>query len=227
MRVYIYALLDLDDNPFYVGKTNNIKKRQHGHLNMARRGFVSPVYAKIRKLQRQGWVFNFQILEECSESNCDERERFYIASLREQGFKLTNLAEGGEGGCSSDTAKKIVEARRKNGTLKHTEETKRKMSQSHKGVLKTAEHKAALSKAWSRTPEQLKQVGRKSAITSKGKINIKTYSCFAPDGTEYVTKEGLTKFCEEHGLSSQNMVKVANGERRNHKGWRCQRISSS
>lgn len=227
MRVYIYALLDLDDNPFYVGKTNNIKKRQHGHLNMARRGFISPVYSKIRKLQRQGWVFNFQILEECSESNCDERERFYIASLKEQGFKLTNLAEGGEGGCSSESAKKGVETRRKNGTLAQTPEAKQKISQAHKGVLKSDSHKESLRKAWARTPEQLKAASAKASQTSKGRINTKQYQCIDPMGKMHITLEGLTKFCEEHELSSPNMVKVANGERRNHKGWRCQRISSS
>jgi len=224
MNIFIYALLDLDNNPFYVGKTNNIKKRQHGHLNMARRGFVSPVYSKIRKLQRQGWLFNFQILEYCTELNCDERERFHIAHLKAQGFKLTNLAEGGEGGCSSESARKGVETRRKNGTLAHTDESKQKLSKAHKGILKTEEHKASLRKAWKRTPEQLKQQGQKSSVTSKGRINIKQYRCVDPNGTEHITSEGLTKFCEEHGLLRANMIKVANGERSNHKGWKCERF---
>lgn len=221
---YIYALLDFDNNPFYVGKTNCIARRKHGHLGMAKKGYVSPVYAKIRKLQRNGWLFNFEILETCDENTVDTQERFHIQRLKDEGFKLTNLAEGGEGGCTSESAKKGVETRRKNGTLAHTDETKQKISQAHSGVVKSESHKESLKKAWKRTPEQLRQMGQKSSVTSKGTINIKTYLCIAPDGTEYITNEGLTKFCEERGLSRPNMVKVANGERPRHKGWMCKRI---
>lgn len=222
--IYIYALLDFDNNPFYVGKTHSLKQRKRGHNGRASSGFVSPLYNKIRKLQSQGWILEFDILETCDSSVWEERERFYIKKFRDLGFKMFNMTDGGENGCTSESAKKGVETRRKNGTLAHTDETKQKLSKAHKGVLKTEEHKVSLRKAWKRTPEQLKQQGQKSSVTSKGKINIKHYLCIDPIGVEYITTEGLAKFCEERGLSRPNMVKVANGERPRHKGWVCKRI---
>jgi hypothetical protein len=53
---------------------------------------------------------------------------------------------------------------------------------------------------------------------------IKLYLCIDPDGIEHITNEGLAKFCEERNLTRPNMVKVANGQRPQHKGWTCQRL---
>ena len=55
-----------------------------------------------------------------------------------------NLAIGGIGGCSHEAAKKIVETRRKHNTLKHSEETKQKISKSNKGKAKSDVHKQHL-----------------------------------------------------------------------------------
>jgi hypothetical protein len=222
--IYIYALLDLSGTPFYVGKTHCLKQRKRGHKGKANTGFVSPLYNKIRKLQSRGWVLEFQILEICDILTWEERERFYIKHFRDMGLRMVNVTDGGENGCSSETAKKGVETRRKNGTLAHTEETKRKLSQAHIGVPKSDSHKESLRKAWKRTPEQLKESSSKASKTSKGKINIKQYVCTSPDGKEYITTEGLKKFCEEQELTHPNMIKVANGQRPQHKGWTCLRI---
>jgi len=64
----------------------------------------------------------------------------------------------------------------------------------------------------------------KCSKTSKGKINIKKYKVTDPDGNIFITENGLSVFCEEHNLTPSNMIKVANGERKNHKGWLTERL---
>lgn len=69
------------------------------------------------------------------------REQYWINkynSIYPNGY---NLDVGGIGGCSQESAKKIVETRRKHNTLKHSEETKQKISKSNKGKVKSDIHK--------------------------------------------------------------------------------------
>jgi predicted GIY-YIG superfamily endonuclease len=218
--VYIYALLDEQGDPFYIGKSVNPKKRLYEHNARAKNGHKQYVYNKIRKLLRNPeYELGFMVLDEALEEEIDDKERYYIKKYKEDGYKLCNLSEGGEGGLNSETALKIAENRHQNGTSNHTEETKQKMSNASKGKPKSEQHKQALSVAWKRTPEQLKLMAEKNKITSKGKINIKKYICIDPDGNEYITEHGLTVFCEEHGLTQSLMSKVVEGKRRHHRGW--------
>ena len=61
------------------------------------------------------------------------------------------------------------------------------------------------------------------SIASKGKINIKTYKLTDADGNEYITENGLSVFCEQHNLTSANLMKVLKGQRKHHKGWRIEK----
>lgn len=59
-----------------------------------------------------------------------------------------------------------------------------------------------------------------------GAAHSKSYTVRAPDGVE--TKiTNLSAFCREHGLTSQAMVQVANGNKRHHKKWECRRSGQS
>jgi len=62
--------------------------------------------------------------------------------------------------------------------------------------------------------------------SSKGKINIKKYELTDPNGNIFVTTEGLVKFCEEHGLTPANLLKVIKGDRPHHKGWTIKRLDT-
>lgn len=219
MTQFIYVLLDSSNEPFYVGKTNNPRRRLSVHMALANRGETYYVSNKIRQMVAHGQTPILTVIEETDDAHADERERCHISQLRTEGVKLCNLTNGGKGGCTSESARKGGETRRRNGTSSRSQQTKDRMSVAAKGKPKSELHKEALKRAWHRTPERIATQSAKSAQTSKGRINIKIFVCIAPDGTEYITERGLTSFCEQHGLIASNLHQVLNGKRRHCKGW--------
>lgn len=113
MKIYIYSLTDPITNKIrYIGKSITPNQRYSSHLSRA----------KEKKTHTNCWIYGLlkkgvkpimTIIEECDETNWIEKEQYYI-SINE---KLTNLTEGGEG----------IHG------LKFSEESKRKMSEAHKG----------------------------------------------------------------------------------------------
>ena len=100
--VYIYGLVDpRNDEVFYVGYTNNIKRRFRAHINVDGYRRKENLYKDnlIRKILECGLKPEISVLETCdkrfdSESNMYEHERIeieYIKKYRESGVKLTNL----------------------------------------------------------------------------------------------------------------------------------------
>ena len=118
---YIYALCDPDTQEVrYVGKTKSIQERYKAHLTSQSSANTHRKYW-IRSLRKQGKKPLIKVLEEVDASIWKERERWWIAEMRQQGARLTNLTDGGEG---------------TNG-YKHTPETKAKISASNTGKKKT------------------------------------------------------------------------------------------
>lgn len=109
--IYIYGLYSTDENNIrYVGKTNNLQKRLKEHILAAKRN---------RKTHRDNWILknlkennniNIKLLEECSNENWQEKEKYWISKIE----NLTNHTEGGECGhgyvynITYDEAKEIV-----------------------------------------------------------------------------------------------------------------------
>lgn len=95
--IYIYSLKDPETNEIrYVGKTTNINTRLKAHITRSRHN----KYHSARWVQsviKRGLRPIIELVEECTEENWVEREKFWIAYYRER-FDLTNLLEGGEGG---------------------------------------------------------------------------------------------------------------------------------
>ena len=74
-----------------------------------------------------------------------EREKFWIKEFNSMSPNGYNISPGGEGGCTKESAKKVVATKRKNGNINHSEETKRKISKAHKGIPFSESHKKHLS----------------------------------------------------------------------------------
>jgi len=222
MDHYIYTLTDFDGNPFYVGQTNNPTKRYKRHIYDAKQGGKFYVHNKIRKMLRENLGIDIQILESnINDQNINKQECFWIAHLRAKGVKLCNTATGGSFGMTPEMQKAAGEKRR---GQKKSEITKKRISETKKGKPLSQAHCKALSKAWSRTEEQLKNQAIKSSKTSKGKINIGLFQCTDPNGKKHITHQGLTVFCEQHNLTIANMSKVVHGQRKHHKGWTIKKI---
>lgn len=221
----IYVFVDENKKPFYVGRTYNLIKRKKEHLFEVKHGNSLPKYNKLRKLINNGQDFNSLviILEENIHSEfIEEKEIYYIAKLREEGYNLKNLTDGGEGAINtisglSEKLKKIHIG------SKRSQETKDRISASKKGKGFSKKHKYNLSLARKKRITKL-ETKIKTSKTSKGKINIKKYKLIDPDGKNYITENGLTLFCEEHNLSHPNFFKVLKGERNNVKGWKIERL---
>jgi group I intron endonuclease len=110
---------------------------------------------------------------------------------------------------------------------KRTDETKKKISESNKDKPKSEKHKISLSKAWEKRKIEFPvsdETKEKMSKTSKGKINIKLFKVIDPNGVEYITINGLSKFCEDHNLTVTLLHKVAMGKRNHHKNWKCYKI---
>lgn len=103
----IYALIDPRDHSLrYIGKANSALKRLNSHLrDCTRRN--TPVYRWIRKLVGLGCPPEILVLSECDDWQREERR--LIASARDRGYKLLNVADGG------DEPHCPVEIRRANG----------------------------------------------------------------------------------------------------------------
>lgn len=210
MKCYVYMLLDDYNSPFYIGITVDLRKRLAEHLYDARSsshrsGVPSHKQRKILKILESGGKIGIQVIQETTNLfTAYKAETYWIMFIKWLGFKLTNVTPGGKAGPSqlgrkrSEKTKELIK-RSKTGVKHgpHSEETKRKISEAHKGTKFSEEHKANLSLARCNRVISI-ETRLKASKTSKGKINIKIYLITDPSGKEYTTHEGLTKFCEDN-----------------------------
>ncbi len=130
MKFYVYLHLKPSGDVFYVGKgSSNKSHSKRSHEFSGRNIFHTRTIQKYGKENIEILVFYRD-----SEIEAFETEIKWIKSLRDSGARLVNLTDGGEGACGNILS----------------EETKKKMSESAKGVKKqpfTKEHKENLSKA--------------------------------------------------------------------------------
>jgi hypothetical protein len=108
-KVYIYTLTNpLNNQIFYVGFANDINKRFHEHLNTNGRKREKNTYKDnvINKILALGLKPEMKIIDKCEHeynnklNMCEHErlERYYIQKYRNEGIKLTNLTDGGDGG---------------------------------------------------------------------------------------------------------------------------------
>lgn len=221
----IYAFVDDKGQYFYIGKTLNIKRRNREHLFEVKKGNTLPKYNKLRKLLKEGNDFNDLVVVIESGLTCDQvddKEIYYIRKLREEGYNLKNLTDGGDGGIMTNPgiSEKIRQAHLGS---KRSLESKKRMSESRMGMKFSDEHKKNLSVARKKRKTKQSTID-KCSKTSTGKINIKVFQLTDPEGKKHVTEHGLTLFCKKNGLTAANIIKVINGERKHHKGWTAKRL---
>jgi group I intron endonuclease len=130
-KTFIYTLSHPITNEIrYVGKTINLKERYHKHTN-------KKISEKLSNKHLGNWLLSIlnkdlkpilEILEECDENWVDS-EIYWISQFKSWGFRLLNISKGGDG-----------------FQHKHTEITKKKLSESHKGKKFTDLHKENISK---------------------------------------------------------------------------------
>lgn len=141
-----------------------------------------------------------------------------------------NLRGGGQGGIPSIESRermRIAQLGKKRST-----ESIRKMIESNTGQKRSKETREKMSKAQlgkKRNPlseEHKRKIGQASKGRLKSEETIlkqsKEWILESPDG-EVMIIINLKKFCREQNLTFPSMIRIANGDRKTHKGWKCKR----
>lgn len=186
-KYYIYLHLDpITDEVKYVGKGHGRRAYSFSH----RKGYHKNWIAKLAKSNLKPKVEIFQDL--LSEIEALDQEKYWIEYFRSVGDKLTNLTDGGEGVSGykfPDELKKKLNALKtwpKEATAKaaelargkpRSEEVKKKISESHKGLKLSDYHKQQLRLAKAR-PIKCIETGEvySSVREASEKLNIPMYS---------------------------------------------------
>jgi hypothetical protein len=95
-KIYIYKLIDPITNEIrYVGKTTNIARRLQAHITRSKNNKYHTA-CWVQSLVKRGLRPLIEKIEECTEDNWQERERYWIKEYRKI-YNLTNTLDGGEG----------------------------------------------------------------------------------------------------------------------------------
>ena len=155
---YVYEHIRLDTNQvFYVGKGNGDRYKSAKNRNKYWHRVVNKAGFK-----------SVRIVENESEELVLLAEIERIDQLRKLGFKLCNITNGGQGISglkhSEESKRKMSESRKNIVPHKHTEETKQKIREATTGVIFTEERKNKI---------RLKAIGRKRTEATKEKIRAR------------------------------------------------------
>jgi group I intron endonuclease len=127
-ETYIYKITDELGNTRYIGKSNNPRRRLYQHIkdksNLHKFNWLNSII-------KRGHKPIIEIIEKVSIDSWKEREIYWISKFKEDGIDLINMTIGGDG------AEGMI----------HTEESKKKMSNSKKGLKLSEEHRKNISEA--------------------------------------------------------------------------------
>lgn len=93
-QVYIYGIAGADQVVRYVGKSNDVQRRFKDHLSEQERGY--PLYRWLRKRTRLNEKVECVVLACAIGKDWQSLEKAMIKQYREDGFKLLNVADGGD-----------------------------------------------------------------------------------------------------------------------------------
>lgn len=237
----IYKATNIINSKCYIGFDSDWPSRKHEHKYHALKRNSNNAFH--RAIRVYGWEnFTWEILYQSNdyehtlkvmEPYFIKENKSYINQVDSNGY---NMTFGGEGSLG----------------VRHTEETKHKMSLSHlgkkynmtnvgekhsrygKSLSEEIKRKISNSKSGKKMSEEHKQklrqarIGRKQTEHQKNRAK-EVFECawlLTDPNNEVMNIVNLKKFCQENGLDQGNMVKVSKGILKQHKGWKCLKIES-
>ena len=130
MNIYIYTLeCPIKNNIFYIGKTKNLKERYHSHCTPNKRK-GGKLYAYLKYIKNNNLKPILNIIDSTDDINWSWLEQYWISQFKCWGFNLLNVTNGGE----------------KQYHFKHSEETKKLISQKQLGKKLPKEWRNNISK---------------------------------------------------------------------------------
>lgn len=145
MKYYIYKITNKLNGKSYVGQHKVPKNKENFRRYMGKGIAIRLAIKKYGKDNFEKTILEY-IDDDEKHEYVSQREIFWIKqenTLYPNGY---NISPGGEGGCTKEAAQKALATRKKNGKLKLSEETKKKISLAHKGKKFSEIHKKNLSK---------------------------------------------------------------------------------
>ena len=194
----IYVFSDEFGIPKYVGKTKHFETRIKQHLYKDRFMYNSYFYRWLNKHLSEDKQFFVDILEEVNDSNWQEREKYWIKHVKENGYKLTNMTDGGDGNNNQIFTEESREKRRQKMLgNKLSEKTKKLISKAHKGkiVSELTKQKLREINLGKPCPQHVKE------ITSK-KVNQFTLSGDFIKTFNSLTEASIEINCRKSSLSN-------------------------
>jgi group I intron endonuclease len=162
----IYLFENTYNGKCYIGKTTRtLKRRLTEHkYNSKNKSTTSLLY---KSIQKYSWeAFDIRILENYIDVNVlDEREKYFIKKYNSYYlYNGYNLTLGGDGGkMSLDSIQRGIETKKRKGNIRHTQESRDKISNTMTGVKKSKEHAINISKGrlgWNPSSEVREKMSR-------------------------------------------------------------------
>ena len=228
---YIYKITNLINGKIYIGFTGNLKNRIRDHLCCSK----DPkwlVHKAINKYGKENFLFEKIYESEDKKYTYEVMEPLFIAiynSNFETGYGY-NMDIGGKSDPSKFITKEIRikignslkgrkhtdEHKEKNRLASigriHSEETKKKISESHKGIKpKWLDNPEKVEKAKQKFKDNFEK--RRQSLTEK---NSRSYLInYSNKESEQITN--LSKFCRENQYDYVCIYRVMSGEQKTHK----------
>ncbi|KKL12012.1 hypothetical protein LCGC14_2540030 [marine sediment metagenome] len=190
----IYKIANTVTGDLYIGSAVNTDRRIYRHKYLLnKQEHHNPILQNVYNKHGLNNLL-FEIIERVEDKNdLLSREQFYLDKLNPK-YNICKIAGSSLG-------------------LKHSEETKKKMSESHKNMSEDTRHKISLSQRGNKNH----MFGKKHTKKTIQKMS-KSFKIKNPWG-ELITGKNLEQFCRENNLHSGHMSEVLRGKFRHHKGW--------
>lgn len=219
-KIWIYTLTDPRNNLVkYIGKTFRLNRRLNDHINEINSNTKKTAW--IKNLKKENLKPIFEILEETNIEDCNFLEIYWIGQFKVWGFDLKNTTNGGDGSYGIEPWNKGLK-----GVFKHSEESKKKMSEWRKENT-TGEKNGFFGKKHSE--KNIKIFKEKSSKrrwseefkeNRRGEKSPNSKKVFQYDLDGKLIKEySYGKQTEKFGFDSNMVSKVCRGIHKSHKGY--------
>lgn len=180
----------------YIGQSWDIVNRFRKYKSVPSIKQQRFLYSSIKKhgIDAHDFEIVYILPTDIEQSTLDNYEIFYITQFKEAGYKMMNIREGGLGGkLAKESIEKMIKTR---GKWNHSEETRKKISQSHKGIKHSLE-------------TIQKMTGRKLTIDHINKLKGKKRSEATIEKLKKITPPGRLVLDKEMGIFYDSIAMAA------------------
>ena len=225
MTCGIYMIQNKVNNKIYIGQAVDIKKRWKEHRKELKGGYHKNKHLQNAWDKYEQKNFEFSILLECEENQLNTYEEYYIFELMTYDTRVgyNNTYGGDSGRPTKETKKKISESNK--GKIR-SEETRKKISEATTGEnhpMYGKQHKEETKKKMSESKkgENHPMYGR----TGENNPNSKQVVQIDLNTNEVIKVWGSVNEAGRQGFSQGNISECCNGKRKTHKGFRWMYLS--